>query len=328
MTEILTLSAEDLSAALPMRAAIEAMRTAFAALSAGEVELPHRTRVETGVGAVLLVMPGAAPGPFGLGAKIVSVVEQNPERGLPLVSGAVLLLDRDTGQPAALLNAERLTEIRTGATSGLATDVLARRDARKLGILGAGRQARTQAEAVCAVREIKEVRVWSRTRQRADMFASDLREASWAPPEVSVVDDPSAAVIGFDVVCTATAAKYPVLVGAHGWPGLHVNAVGSFTPRMREIETDLLGAARVVVDYRPAVMEEAGEIIEAIDVGALTPDELIELGDVVRRVARGRTSPDDITVFKSVGIAVQDLVAGSLAVERARAEGLGTTVTL
>jgi len=327
MMDILALSKDDIRAALPMRDAIEAMRSAFTALSAGEAELPQRVAIGKR-GEVTLVMAGAVPEPFGTGAKIISVVEENPERGLPLVSGVVLLVDRATGQPAALLEAPALTALRTGAVSGLATELLALPDARRLAMLGAGVQARTQVEAVCTVRDIDEVRIWSRTKEHAETFAEELSASSWAPAKVEVMDDPSAAVVGMEIVCTATTAKFPLLVGAHGWPGMHVNAVGSFTPRMREIETDLLGMARVVVDHRPAAMAEAGEVIEALDSGLLGPSELIELGDVVRGAVPGRTSPDDITVFKSVGVAIQDLAAGSLAVQRAREQGLGTVIEL
>jgi ornithine cyclodeaminase len=328
MPEILTLSGDDVHAALPMSDAIDAMRTAFTVLHAGKAQIPQRISLRGGDGAVTLVMPGVTPTTYGLGAKLVSVVPKNPEAGHPLVSGALLLLDRETGMPAALLEAEALTAIRTGAASGLATDLLALPSAHKLGMLGAGRQAREQVAGVCAVREISEVRVWSRSSQRAEAFAAELRDEAWAPSNVSVHQDPSTAVVGADVVCTATPARFPLLVGAHGWPGLHVNAVGSFTPEMREIEADLMAAARVVVDQKEAALAEAGEIAEAIAVGAMGPDEIVELGAVLRGKVEGRTSSDDITIFKSVGLAVQDLVAGSVAVETARARGLGTPVTL
>lgn len=327
---MLVLTADDVRAALPMREAIAAMRDAFTQLAEGRVTLPLRSAVRVPErDGVMLTMPGRCDGPHGLGAKLVSVFPRNVERHVPLIHAIVILLEADTGEPAALLDGQSLTAIRTGAASGLATDLLARPDASRVAIIGAGAQARTQLQAVCTVRRISSVSVVSRTRVHAERFAEEM--AGWdgvVPPRIEVAPSPRRAVAQAEVICTATSSATPVLEAEWIAQGTHVNAIGAFAPEMRELDPAVLGMARVVVDQREAALAEAGEVIAAVRNGLVNEAQLVELGEVVTGRAAGRERGEQITVFKSVGLAVQDLVAGARAVARARAKRLGTDVQL
>ena len=293
-----------------MAEAIDAMRVAFTELSAGRVHMPQRTTVPCGDDALMLVMPGRCDVRFGLGAKIVSVFPENVSSGRSPIHAIVILLDEQTGEPAAVIDGESLTAIRTGAASGLATDLLAPKDASVVAIIGAGTQARTQLEAVCTVRSIQRVLVSSRTRTNAERMVVEVQGQPWlGGADIEVVDAVSDAVTQADVVCTATDTRTPIVYNADVQPGTHINAVGSFTPAMRELDPGLLASAQVVVDYRPAALAEAGEILAAIELGLLDPESLMEIGELT--AAGGRAAPGQTTIFKSVGVAVQDLVAGS-----------------
>lgn len=327
MPTIRVLSADDVRAALPMRDAIDAMRNAFGQLSAGTAEVPVRTSVSVPArDGVTLVMPGRCDVPYGLGGKLVSVFPQNVHAGLSVVNAVVVLLDPETGQVAALLEGGALTAIRTGAASGLATDLLARPDAKRVAIIGAGVQARTQLEAVCCVREIESVAVYALAG--AEEFAREMAGRGPVPDSVRVCGSVGEAAEGADIVCTATSSFEPVLTANDVAPGTHINAIGAFTPEMREIDPALVGAARVIVDQREASMVEAGEVIAAVRQGLVAEGDLIELGEVVNGVAEGREADDQITLFKSVGVAVQDLCAGARAVEGAGQTGLGSVIEL
>lgn len=324
--QLLVVSGDEVERALPMATAIEAMAEAFGQLSSGAAVVPVRSSLEAD-GGITLVMPGLLRETGALGAKLVSVFEGNAERGLPTIHAAVLLLDADTGRPRALLEGGRLTALRTGAASGLATELLALPDASVLACYGAGVQARTQVAAVRAVRMIREVRVVSRTRESAEAFAAELRDSD---PELVVVvpearDD---ALAGAHVVVAATSSAEPVFDGQRVEPGAHVNSVGAYTPEMREVDDALVESARVVVDQREAALEEAGDLIGPIRDGTIAEDDLVELGELVNGTRPGRASPDEITLFKSVGSAAQDLAAAARVVARVAAEGWGTRVEL
>lgn len=337
------LTADHLRAALDMPSCIRAMRGAFAQLSSGGAEIPVRTRVELPAPAagVLLAMPGALADPAAVGAKLVTVVPGNVRRGLPAVSALVVLLDPETGRPRALLDGEWLTALRTGAGSGLATDLLARPDASVLAVVGAGVQARTQIQAVRAVRPIREIRVVSRGGGSARRLVQELldevdreRDAGGAPRAegggrplaVRALDDVREAVAGAHVLVTATDAEEPVLPADAVHAGVHLNAVGAYRPDMRELPGALVTRARVVVDQREAALAEAGDLVIPVEAGLLDPASLVELGEVVLGREPGRRSADEVTVFKSVGSAAQDLAAASLALSRAEAHGLGTEI--
>jgi alanine dehydrogenase len=320
---LLALSADDVRAAVDMSAAIDAVADAYTELSAGRAQSPVRLGLEAD-GGVALFMPAFLSRSGAMGAKIVSVFQGNAERGLPSINGIVLLLDPETGVPRAIMDGTYLTALRTGAGSGAATRALAREDARVLTVFGAGAQARTQIAAVRAVRDIREVRVVSRTRTSAQRLADELEGV-----EASAVDDPTEAVRGADVICAATTSTTPVFPGTAVEPGTHVNGVGSFKPTMQEVDAQLLSGALVVVDARDAALEEAGDLIIPIREGVFGADHVAaELGEILAGRAPGRTSPDQVTYFKSVGNAVQDVAVGLLAVREAEARGLGATIEL
>lgn len=321
---IRVLSASDVRASLPMPAAIDAMRAAFGELSAGRADLPRRMAVPIPNGdAVLLVMPGRCDVPLGLGGKFVSVFPQNRERALPLVHAAVLLLHPATGEPYALLEGRALTAIRTGAASGLATELLARSDAKRVAIIGAGVQARTQLEAIACVRDLEEVFVYSRTRTHAERFAEEMAGRGSIPDRVSARESAREACRRADIVCLATTSSTPVVRADEVAAGSHINAVGSYAAGMVELDPTVVARARVFVDQRAAAIAEAGEIIAALDRGLIQATDLVELGEVVNQVAVGRRVTEEITVFKSVGVATQDLCAAGRAVLEAERTGLG-----
>ncbi|GAB5537405.1 MAG: ornithine cyclodeaminase [Rubricoccaceae bacterium] len=316
MSDILILSEDDVQRALPMSEAIDAMRSAFAALSAGEAEIPVRTSVplENGLG---LAMPGALGGVAGV--KWATVHPGNPARGLPAVGAMMLLTDAATGAPLALLSARALTAIRTGAGSGLATDLLARPDVSVCAVIGAGVQAERQLEAVCAVRPITHGMVVSRSPDRAADFASRMTRQFDLP--VEVVERERLREAG--VICVATNSPTPVLFSEDVASGTHINAVGAHHPEQAELEAALVRRAHVVVDHRATCAAEAGDLLLAgLDVSSLP-----EIGELVSGSVSS-TRAGEVTLFKSVGNAVQDLAAGARALGVAKKERFGGLVSL
>ncbi len=315
------LTGEEVRRALPMPAAIEAVREAYRALSAGEIEAPIRGIMPV-PGGVLLSMPAHAIGASISSVKLVTFYGENPARGLPTIHGTVIVFDAETGRPLALLEASALTAIRTGAASGVATDCLARANSRALALLGAGAQAPTQAAAVCAVRPIEEIRIFS--LEGADRLASNLRAEYGERMRVILAGSAAEAVAGADVICTVTTSHKPIFTLADLTPGAHINGIGSFTPQMQEIGADVVSAAQVFVDHRESVWEEAGDLIIARDSGHFTESDIrAEIGEVIAGRARGRESADELTFFKSVGHAAQDALSAAAIVARAEEEGLG-----
>ena len=304
------LTDDDVARALPMDLAIEGMKQAFTRLSAGKAVMPLRGRLDLpGSGGILLTMPAYVEP--SLAVKIVSVYSHNPARSLPLIHAAVLALDPATGRTLALLEGATLTAIRTGAASGAATDALARSDAQIVAILGSGKQARTQLEAVAAVRHIREARVYSPTREHREAFARETGARAVASSEE--------AISGADIICTATTSATPVFDGRRLKPGVHINAVGAFSPEKQEVDADTVARSLVVVDSRESAVAEAG----------IPPDRIhAELGEILAGRKPGRSSPAQTTYFKSCGLAVQDAVAAGIALEQATARNLGTLVNL
>lgn len=313
-----------------MAAAVEGMKSAFAQMSTGQAVVPLRGRVDMEKrGGTTLVMPAYLGQSGDLAVKVASVFPQNAARNEPTIYAAVLVLDATTGRPLALLEGGSLTAIRTGAGSGAATDLLARSDTSVVAILGSGVQARTQLEAVCTVRPIREVRVYSPTTAHAETFAAAMRGVGPIPENIQVADSPETAVRQADIICAATTSFEPVFAGADLKPGAHVNGVGSFRPTMQEVDADTVRRASVFVDSVTAVLEEAGDLIIPIEQGLITEDHIqAELGEVAAGLKPGRTNPEQITFFKSVGVAVQDAIAGSIALQNALAQNLGQEVTL
>ncbi len=321
------LSKEDVRQALDMEQAIALMRDAFADLSEGRADVPVRTTLALPEhDGRALFMPAYLPEKQHVGLKVVTVHAHNPQRGLPLVHALVMVLDAADGRPLALMDGEYLTALRTGAGAGLATDLLARPDAHVAAVFGAGAQARTQLEAVCAVRRIRRAWVFSRRPESAAAFAGEMR----ARLDLDVQAAPSPETLReADVVCTATTSLVPVFAHRHLKPGAHVNGVGSYRPDMAEIPPETVQAAKVVVDHRPACLAEAGDLIQPLQQGLIDAAHVYaELGEIVTGRKAGRTSDEEVTLFKSVGNAVQDLAAAGYVAAAARARNLGVEVAL
>jgi len=330
--EVTVLSAEDVAKLLPMRDCIEVMRDALGALARGNALVPLRMvmRMPDASG-FLGVMPGQI-GPDGeregaLGMKAVSVFPGNAPRGIDTHQGAVLLFEPDTGRLSALLDGAAITAIRTAAVSGLATDLLARKDASELAILGAGVQARTHLEAIAAVRPLRRVRIWSRNPEHAVNLVRE--SAARYPATIDAVPTAEAAVRGADVVATVTASPQPVLQRPWVKDGAHINAVGSSIPTTREIDTATMAAARLFVDRRESALNEAGDVLIAIHEGGFGADHIqAELGEVIIGTDPGRRSATELTLFKSLGLAVEDVASAAFILKRAKQTGAGQTVTM
>ncbi|MDT8435908.1 MAG: ornithine cyclodeaminase [Gemmatimonadota bacterium] len=323
------LSGDDVRTALPLATAVARMKEAFASLARGDAAVPPRTQLAAADGAgVTLVMPARVDGKGrALAVKVVSVFGRNPGAGLARIQGAVIVLEPETGRPVALLEGSMLTAIRTAAASGAATDLLAPARSEVLAVLGAGVQARAHIEAMCAVRPISRVRVFAPTTARVAALIGELAGRTAGGPEMSRAATAADAVRGADIVCAATTSATPVFDDADLEPGAHVNAVGSFTPGAREVSGATVARAWVVVDERAAAWTEAGDLIRARDEGLIGADHVrAELGELVLDPGLRPADPGQPTLFKSVGVAVQDAVAAAAALEEAERRGLGAVV--
>ena len=327
MPTIRFLSKADVQKALTMPEAVRLMHGAFAMLSSGRVDAPVRINMEIPEqGARALFMPVYSPAHGQVGLKVVVVSPHNPDHGLPFLHALVLVHDANTGQPLAVMDGAYLTAVRTGAGSGCATGLLARPEAAVAAIFGAGVQARTQLEAVCVVRPIEKVYVFGRSRKNAEDFAGDA--AASLNLDVELATNP-ALLREADIICTATTSLAPVFDHAHVKPGAHINAIGSYRPDMTEIPRETVQAAKVIVDQRKACLLEAGDLMAPIRNGDISEDHIYaELGEIAAGSIPGRTSSDEITLFKSVGNAVQDLVAASHVISVAKKHNYGVEVDL
>jgi ornithine cyclodeaminase len=324
--KLLTLSAEDLRRALPMPEAVAAMKDAFAALSTGRASSPPRGVVDVEPAEDVTLLMGAYIEKTGLAAKIVSVFPGNAQRGRPVVNALVLVLDPRTGEPVALCDGTYLTALRTGAASGAATALLAGEDARVAAVIGCGVQARTQASAIDCVRQLDEIRVCGRRSDSAGGMVDEMRGQTRA--RLVAVRSADEAVRGADIVYTATNSHAPVFDGTLLAPGTHVNGVGSFKLEMQEVDTETVRRSRVFVDSVEAALAEAGDLVIAARDGVTSSDRWTEIGLVAAGRAEGRRSNSEVTFFKSVGHAVQDVAAASRALGVAREIGLGKEIEL
>jgi len=334
---VLLLSKPQVESLLSMDECIEAVERAFLHLARGDSVQPLRAATWLPDRRGLLgTMPGMAGGsdeaPSTLGIKVVTVFPGNhPDDddtpALPSHQGVVLVFDARFGNLTAILDAESITAIRTAAASAVATRLLAREDASVLALLGSGVQAETHLEAMRAVRPVREVRVWSRTPEHAQGFARRAREAHDLP--VAVFPFAEDAVHGAELICTVTGASQPVLQGAWLSPGAHVNAVGACTPHARELDTEAVVRSRLYTDRRESLFLEAGDFRIPKGEGAVTDEHLVgELGELLLGRSPGRGSEAQVTLFKSLGIAVEDLVSAELVIRKARAAGVGREVSL
>lgn len=326
------LTREDVRHAVPMALAMDAVADAFAQHAQGRAFAPLRTHVPiANHQGTAMFMPAYLAGSDALGMKALTIYASNPiDRGLPAISAVVMVFDPMTGQPAALMDGGYLTALRTGAASGVATRLLARDDARVLALFGAGEQALPQAWAVCEARAIERVWLVNRTREHAERLTVALRAfGAPIPTDVRVASTPAEAVREADVICCATAASSPLFDHADVRAGTHINGIGSYLPTMAEVPPETVRHARVVVDSRASAWAEAGDLVQPLNAGVISKEHVqAELGEVIVGQIAGRTSPEDITFFKSVGMAVQDVAVARVALERARALGLGSDVAL
>lgn len=325
--ELRILSAADVRQALPMSRAIEAMRSAFSQLSANEADLPLRTRLQTDQG-LLLLMPAFLHRSREIGFKMVSLWGGNPARDLPAVMALAMVLDPDTGETRALINGEMLTALRTGATGGLAADLLARPEAGVVAVFGSGVQARTQLEAACVVRQVKEVRIFGDIPSSVEKFAAEV--TAWPDaPHVTIAGTRREAVVGADIVITATTSEKPVFDGRDLSPGTHVTGIGSYLPSMQEVDEETVRRAKIVVDSLPACLAETGDLIIPLEKNIISKLDIhAEIGQLINGERPARESREEITFFKSVGVAVQDAAAANEILRSAEAQGLGTVVKL
>ncbi len=324
------LSKQDVQQAVPMREAIEIVKGAFAQLSAGKAVVPLRTQlpVERHEG-VTLFMPAYLSESDDLGVKVVSVFPRNLEMGLPTIFALVVVVEASTGRPVAAMDGTYLTALRTGAASGAATDLLARQDARVAAIFGAGAQGRTQLLAVCEVRDIERAWVYDVNPQAAERYAQEMAGKGRVPADLRVASSPAEAAREADVLCTATTSKTPVFADEDLKPGVHVNAVGSFTPQMQEVPGETVRRAKLVVGSREGCLSETGDLIIPIRKGLIAADDIYaELGEIAAALKPGRESDEEITLFKSVGNAVQDVSVARAVLMQAETLGLGIEVEL
>lgn len=328
---IRVLSRADVRQAVTMAEAIEAVQAAYVQLSQGEAKVPVRLPVEVPEHeGVILYMPAYLPRSGGLGAKIVTVFPHNPRAGLPTIHALVVVNDARTGAPLAVMEAGYLTALRTGAAAGVATRLLARPDARTAAIIGAGVQGRTQLEAIAAVRDLECAWVFDTDRAAAERFAAEMAaRGGRIPRDVRVAHIAAGAVRDADVISTATTSRQPVFADADLKPGVHINGIGSFTPEMQEVPPETVRRARIVVDNVAACLAEAGDLIIPLRQGLIDRERMsTEIGQVAAGTRPGRSSSDEVTFFKSVGNAVQDVAVAQLVLARASTMGLGVEVEL
>ncbi|MFQ6070101.1 MAG: ornithine cyclodeaminase family protein [Candidatus Aminicenantales bacterium] len=329
--KIKIISRKDVRQAVGMAEAVSAVRKAYEQFSAGKAVLPLRIQVPVeNYGGVTLFMPAYLSRSNVLGAKIVSVFPRNEAQNLPTIHAAVIIVEAQTGKPLALMDGTYLTALRTGASSGVATELLAGKNASTAAIIGAGAQARTQLEAVCSGRRIKKVFVYDISYEQAEEFVREMKE--FGPPipsHITRADTPEQAVEEADVICTATTSTTPVFSHQALKPGVHINAIGSFTPERQEIPEETVCRSKIVVDSRKAALEEAGDLIIPIRKGMITENHIYaEIGEIAVGKLPARETEEEITLFKSVGLAIQDVAVAEVVLRRAEELKVGKEVEI
>ncbi|GLQ05114.1 ornithine cyclodeaminase family protein [Sneathiella chinensis] len=321
------LSTENVASLLPMTEAIDVVEKTMIAVARGTETLPLRTAIPVGGGNMMGVMPGAISDPACFGVKLVSLFPGNPDKGLSSHRGAIVLFEAETGGAIAMMDAGLLTAVRTAAASGAATRALARKDATTLTLVGYGEQAEHHLDAICAVRPISRVQVVGRSTEKAAAFA-DRAKTRYPDLEITAGTDIQSAVQSAHIVCTVTASPTPLLNGDWVRPGTHLNVVGSSIPSMREVDDATVLKSSIWVDYRPSWEAQAGEIVDMVAAGTLTTDYLQgEIGAVYSGDLPGRTDADQITFYRSLGVAAQDLAAAHHVLNKAIQNNIGQDVS-
>jgi ornithine cyclodeaminase/alanine dehydrogenase-like protein (mu-crystallin family) len=325
---MLILDGSTVRSVLPMSACIEAMRSALRAFAEGNTYQPPRTVLQPPqLAGFAFLKPAAVTGKeISFGLKVITFFPDNPKHGIPAISGFVALFDPETGTPQAILDGSVVTEIRTAAVSAVATDLLAPADAGDLALIGAGVQARAHLEAMAAVRHLRRVRVWNHRPETARMFVEWAAGLGFTVEPAQSVQE---AVTGADLVCTVSSAREPLVDGDWLAAGAHVNAVGAFEPTTRELRANVVSKAAIVVDSRDEAAKAAGDLLLAIEDGALRADaHFVELGELLAGIAGLSRDGTEITLFESLGLAVEDVAAAAYVVAAAREKGLGVEVAL
>jgi ornithine cyclodeaminase/alanine dehydrogenase-like protein (mu-crystallin family) len=321
------LAQDDVRQCIDMKSAIDAMADAFSQLSSGNAVAPQRLSMDLNKHkGGSLFMPVYMPSKNLVGLKTVHIHKGNAEKSMPVIHAVYSLYNAKTGQTVAVMDGEYLTAVRTGAASGLATKLLAKVDAKVLAVFGAGVQSRTQAEAVCSVRSIEEIHVFDIDQSKAELFAIEMS----AMLDVHVHSQSELSVLEtVDVICTATTSNDPLFDDALLSPGVHINGVGSYTPEMCEIPHETIKRSKLVADSVSACLVEAGDIIQPLEKGIITEENIYgEIGEIILGTKKGRSSDDEITVFKSVGNAVQDVAAAAVIMQNADKLNLGSYFNL
>lgn len=329
MSKTLVVGSKDVSKLLTMADCIKVVRETFRAQARGEATFPlRRTIPQPDKKGLLGMMPGFLDNEKILGMKAISVFPGNLGTKFESHQGAVLLFEAEHGQLLGVVDASSITAVRTAAASGVATDLLAKKDVKTMGILGSGSQAATHLESMTTVRKgLERVRVWSRNPDHARAFAKRMSGRFGVPVEAK--GEAQGAVEGSDLVCTVTGAKAPILNGAWLSPGVHVNAVGASVPPFRELDTEAVARSRFFVDSRESALNESEDLNVPIREGAVDQKHLLgEIGEVLEGRVQGRTGPTDITIFKSLGLAIEDLAAANFVYKQAAEKGAGTWVEL
>lgn len=326
MTKLRILSGKQIVDVVNMKDIVDAMHTAFLELSTGNPEMPIRSHISIAQPeGTALFMPSYMKPTEMIGIKTVTLFEDNRSKGLPYIQGMVSLFDGNTGSPKAVLDGSTITALRTGAASGLATRLLARKDSKICTIFGAGVQGKTQLEAVCAVRDIDKVYIYDAFPAASKKYAEEMSKK--LDLEILVASTPKEAVQAADIICCATISETPIFDNNDLPTGIHINAVGSYKPHVQEVPEEMVLRSRLYVDHRESALEETGDLIIPINKGLMTENHIIaEIGEVAGGKAPGRLSETEITFFKTVGVAVQDLAAASVILEKAEALNIGTVI--
>lgn len=324
----LILNRDQVRDLLDMRAAIDAVEGALVEFSAGHAVMP--VRVVTSVpahGGIVLGMPAFLGQTNALGTKIVTVYKDNPSKGLPTILAVVVVNDPATGKVEAIMDGGYLTAVRTAAASAVGTKYLARKDAKVVGILGTGVQGESHLWAMREVANVERAVIYNRSRAKAEKFRDEQSRRFDMP--IEIVEGEEAVCRASDILILATTATTPVIKCEWLKPGVHINAVGSHSPPARELDTDTVCRARIVVDSREANLKESGDLLIPMSEGKLAAEQFQdEIGEVAAGKKPGRRSDDEITIYKSVGIAIEDVATGDLVLRRAREKGIGTQVEL
>lgn len=326
--KVLIVNHREVEQYLPMSECIDAMAQTLSMLGSGQAQNPLRHLMWLPDKTGLLAMMPAFLGESGvMGLKSISVFPQNQKMGYDSHQGAVMLFETGNGRLLAIVDAGKITAVRTAAVSGVATELLAGKDAEDLAILGSGVQARSHLEAMLAVRDVKRVKVWSPNFEHAQSFAE--RESERFKIPIKAADSAEKAVEGVDIVCTVTAATEPVLKGRWIAPGTHINAVGSSIPTARELDSEAVLKSKLYVDRRESALNEAGDFLIPKNEGAIGDQHILgEIGDLLLDKIKGRKSPEEITLFKSLGLAVEDVAAAYYIYQKLSELGQGTWVEL